>query len=117
MESSPSGAGAFATVNPVAKWPHNMFLELWAELGLAALVVVGGAILVVLAGLFRLAWRLPEQGAEQGLVYVLLGVFFFNLLAVQVSGNINDNRDLWGMLAIVSLVVAGGLGARDPAKA
>jgi hypothetical protein len=109
------GAGAFATVNPVAKWPHNMFLELWAELGLGALVVVVATILVVLAGLFRLAWRLPEQGGEQGLVYVLLGVFFFNLLAVQVSGNINDNRDFWGALAIASLVVAGGLTTRAAA--
>jgi O-antigen ligase len=110
-----AGAGAFSTVNTVAKWPHNMFLELWAELGLAALVAVAGAILVVLAGLFRLAWRLPEQGREQGLVYALLGVFFFNLLAVQVSGNINDNRDFWGALAICSLVVVGGLTARDTA--
>jgi hypothetical protein len=109
------GAGAFSTVNPVAKWPHNMFLELWAELGLGALLVVVGTVLVVLAGLFRLAWRLPEQGGEQTLVYVLLGVFVFNLLAVQVSGNINDNRDFWGALAIASLVVVGGLTARAAA--
>ena len=57
------------------------------------------------------------DGREQGLVYILLAVFVFNVLAVQVSGNINDNRDFWGMLAIVSLVLAGGLGERDPAKA
>jgi hypothetical protein len=50
-------------------------------------------------------------------VYILLGVFVFNVLAVQVSGTINDNRDFWGMLAIVSLVVAGGLSPREPAKA
>jgi hypothetical protein len=42
-------------------------------------------------------------------------VFVFNLLAVQVSGNINDNRDFWGMLAIASLVVAGRIGEREPA--
>jgi hypothetical protein len=44
-------------------------------------------------------------------------VFVFNLLAVQVSGNINDNRDFWGMLAIASLVVAGGLDSREPSGA
>jgi len=38
-------------------------------------------------------------------------VFLFNLMAVQVSGNINDNRDFWGLLALASLVVAGGLDA------
>jgi O-antigen ligase len=108
------GVGAFSTVNPTAKWPHNLFLELWAELGLAALVVVAAAIVATLVGLFRLAWRLPGQSREQELVYILLAVFVFNLLAVQVSGNINDNRDFWGMLAIASLVVAGRLDTREP---
>jgi O-antigen ligase len=108
------GVGAFSTVNPTAKWPHNLFLELWAELGLAALVVVAAAIVATLVGLFRLAWRLPGQSREQELVYILLAVFVFNLLAVQVSGNINDNRDFWGMLAIASLVVAGRLDTHEP---
>ena len=102
------GAGAFSTVND-AKWPHNLFLELWSELGLVAVVAVAAAILIALVGLFRLAWRLPAGGREQELVYILLAVFFFHLLAVQVSGSINDNRDFWGMLAIAWLVVAGGL--------
>jgi O-antigen ligase len=106
--------GAFSAIDPVIKWPHNLFLELWAELGIAALVVVAGAVLTVLVGLFRLAWRLPEHGREQQLVYVLLAMFFFNLLAVQVSGNINDNRDFWGILAISWLVLGRGLATRKP---
>jgi O-antigen ligase len=110
------GAGAFSTSNPSAKWPHNLFLELWAELGLATILVVVAAVVAALAGLFRLAWRLPAQGSEQELVYILLAVFVFNLLAVQVSGNINDNRDFWGLLAIASLVVAGRIRAREPAE-
>jgi O-antigen/teichoic acid export membrane protein len=114
------GVGAFSIENPTAKWPHNFFIEVWAELGLGALIVVAGAVLIALVGLFRLAWRLPEEGRDRELVYVLLAVFFFNLLAVQVSGNINDNRDFWGMLAIAWLVIAGsvavpGLAAPEPA--
>jgi NhaP-type Na+/H+ or K+/H+ antiporter len=93
-----------------------MFLELWAELGLLAMLTVAGAVIYALAGLFRLAWRLPAHGREQELVYILLAVFVFNLLAVQVSGNINDNRDFWGMLSIASLVVAGRIAAREPAR-
>jgi O-antigen/teichoic acid export membrane protein/O-antigen ligase len=113
------GVGSFSVVNPSAKWPHNFFLEVWAELGLAALVAVAGAIVLALVGLFRLAWRLPEQGRDRELVYVLIAVFFFNLLAVQVSGNINDNRDFWGILAIAWLVIAGGVaaGAAAPEEA
>jgi O-antigen ligase len=118
IESHPirgGGAGAFSTVS-TAIWPHNLFLELWSELGLVAMVTVAAAILIALVGLYQLAWRLPATGSEQGLVYILLAVFFFNLLAVQVSGNINDNRDFWGMLAIAWLVVAGGITAREPVK-
>jgi O-antigen ligase len=117
IETNPllgGGVGAFSTVNPTAVWPHNLFLELWAELGLAALLVVAAAIVTALVGLFRLAWRPPAQGREEALVYVLLAVFVFNVLAVQVSGNINENRDLWGILAIASLVAAGGLRAHEP---
>jgi O-antigen/teichoic acid export membrane protein len=114
------GVGAFSIENPTSKWPHNFFIEVWAELGLGALLVVAGAIVIALVGLFRLAWRVPEEGRDRELVYVLLAVFFFNLLAVQVSGNINDNRDFWGMLAIAWLVISGsvaapGLAAPEPA--
>jgi O-antigen ligase len=111
-----AGVGAFSTVNPTAKWPHNLFIELWAELGLAALVVVAVASGAALVGLFRLAWVAAEEPGRLDLVYILLAVFSFNLMAVQVSGNINDNRDFWGILAITSLVVAGGLDARRPAE-
>jgi O-antigen ligase len=111
------GVGAFSTVNPTAKWPHNLFIELWAELGLAAMLVVAASVVAVLVGLFRLAWRTAVRWREQQLAYILPAVFVFNLLAVQVSGNINDNRDFWGMLAIASLVVAGGLDSREPSGA
>lgn len=107
------GVGAFSTVNPTAKWPHNLFLGLWAELGILALVVIAVAAGAALVGLFRLAWLAPQYAIRHDLVYILLAVFTLNLLAVQ-SGNINDNRDFWGLLAIASLVVAGGLDAREP---
>jgi O-antigen ligase len=108
-----AGVGAFSTVNPTAQWPHNLFLELWAELGLAAVLAVAAAVAAALAGLFRTAWRLPARVPEHELAYVLLAVFVFNLLAVQVSGNINDNRQFWGMLALASVVAAGGLAVRS----
>jgi hypothetical protein len=104
-----AGAGAFAAVDPVTKWPHNIFLELWAELGIAAVITVAAAIAVVLVGLFRTAWRLPPHAPEQHLAYVLLAVFVFNAVTVQVTGDINQNRVFWGMLAIAWLVVAGRL--------
>jgi O-antigen ligase len=108
-----AGVGAFSTVDPVVKWPHNIFIELWSELGLAATLAVAVASGAALVGLLRLAWlaAAAEQPRRTHVVYILLAVFLFNLMAVQVSGNINDNRDFWGMLALASLVVAGGLDA------
>ncbi|MFL5688763.1 MAG: O-antigen ligase family protein [Chloroflexota bacterium] len=106
-----AGVGAFSTVDPVVKWPHNIFIELWSELGLAATLAVAVASGAALVGLFRLAWLAAEQPRRTHVVYILLAVFLFNLMAVQVSGNINDNRDFWGLLALASLVVAGGLDA------
>jgi hypothetical protein len=107
-----AGAGAFSTVNPAAKWPHNLFLELWSELGVVTMLLVAAAIIAALVGLFRLAWRLPTGRVEQELVYVLLAVFFFNVLTVQITGDINQNRTFWGMLAIAWLVVVKGLTTR-----
>jgi O-Antigen ligase len=104
-----AGTGAFAAVDPVTKWPHNIFLELWSELGIVAVISMAAAIAVVLVGLFRTAWRLPPHTPEQQLAYVLLAVFVFNALSVQVTGDINQNRVFWGMLAIAWLVVAGRL--------
>jgi O-antigen ligase len=95
-----AGVGAFSTVDPAALWPHNIFVELWSELGIAAMLAVAVASGAALVGLFRLAWLAAEQPRRTHLAYILLAVFLFNLMAVQVSGNINDNRDFWGMLAI-----------------
>jgi O-antigen ligase len=109
-----AGAGAFSAVDPVTKWPHNIFLELWSELGIIAVVTVAASIVIALLGLFRTAWRLPEHGREQQLAYILLAVFVFNAVTVQITGDINQNRVFWGMLAIAWLVVAGKLTpARD----
>jgi O-antigen ligase len=101
------GAGGFNSVSP-DKWPHNLFLELWSELGVVTTVVVAASIVAVLVGLYRTAWRLPE-GPSRQLVYVVTGVFLFYLFAVQVSGDINENRAFWAVLGVAWLVVRDGV--------
>jgi O-antigen ligase len=109
-----AGAGAFSTVEPLTKWPHNLFLELWSELGIIAVLTVGAAIVIALVGLFRVSWRLPDHRPEQMLAYILLAVFTFNVVTVQITGDINQNRTFWGMLGIAWLVVAGKLAEPSP---
>ena len=102
-----AGAGGFNSVS-VLKWPHNLFLELWSELGLVTTAVVAASIIAVLVGLFRAAWRLPE-GPSRQLVYVLTGVFLLYFFAVQVSGDINENREFWAVFGVAWLVVRYGV--------
>ena len=108
------GAGGFQSVGrlavPPEDYPHNMFLEVWSELGLAALIVLAASVMVVLAGLWRGAWRV-SQGPEFQLLYVLIAVFLFNLLAVQLSGDLIQNRTFWGTFGLAWLVVQHGMPA------
>lgn len=106
------GAGGFQSVGrlavPPEDYPHNMFLEVWSELGLAALVVLAASVMAVLAGMWRGAWR-ESHGPEFQLLYVLIAVFLFNLLAVQLSGDLVQNRAFWGAFGLAWLVVQHGV--------
>jgi O-antigen ligase len=106
------GSGGFQSVGrlaaPPEDYPHNMFLEVWSELGLAALVVLAASVMAVLAGMWRGAWQL-SPGPEFQLLYVLIAVFLFNLLAVQLTGDLIQNRTFWGAFGLAWLVVQHGI--------
>jgi O-antigen ligase len=108
------GAGGFESVgtldHPPESYPHNLFLETWSELGLAAAVVLIGSVVAVLVGLWRGAWLLPP-GPACGLLYVVMAVLLFNLLAAQVSGDLNQNRTFWSSLGLAWLTVQYGVPA------
>ena len=87
-----------------------MFLEVWSELGIAALIVLATSIIAVLIGLFRGAWLLPN-GPPSRLVYVFIGVFLFNLFAAQLTGDLNDNRTFWSTFGLAWLIVQHGVPA------
>jgi O-antigen ligase len=109
------GAGGFQSVgrlaDPPEDYPHNMFLEVWSELGLAAFLVLAASVMAVLAGLWRAAWRLPP-GATFQLLYVLNGVFLFNLFSAQLTGDLIQNRMYWGAFGLAWLIVRSDLPAR-----
>ena len=112
------GAGGFQSVGrltrPPEDYPHNMLLEVWAELGLVALVALVASIAAVLAGLARRAWHLPPEPAR-GLMYVLVGVFVYNLLGTLLTGDLNENRTYWGSFGLAWLVVRYGIRRASPA--
>jgi O-antigen ligase len=106
------GAGGFQNVGmltrPPEDYPHNMLLEVWAELGLVPLVVLAVSIGAVISRLARRAWALP-RGPASSLVYILAGVFLFNLFAALLSGDLNDNRTYWGSFGLAWLIVRYGV--------
>lgn len=112
------GAGGFQSVGMLTRaredYPHNMLLEVWAELGLVALVVLVVSIAAVLAALVRGAWRLPS-GSARSLLYVVVGVFVFNLLETLTTGDLNENRTFWGVSGLAWLLVRYGVPGASPA--
>jgi O-antigen ligase len=107
------GTGGFQSVgaleSPPEDYPHNMVLEVWAELGLAVLVVLLASIVVLLSGLWTAAWRLPPSSPACGLLYLLIGVFLFNLFEAMLTGDLNENRTFWGVFGLAWIVVRYGV--------
>ncbi len=97
------------------RYPHNIFLELSAEVGLGPALALVAAVLFVLVAMGRRAWQAPDE-RDRRLVFVLGGLFLSSLFAVQFSGDINDNRVFWAMFGVAWLVALYGLpdGGRGP---
>jgi O-antigen ligase len=102
------GAGGFQSVgrlaDPPEDYPHNMFLEVWSELGLVAFLVLAGSVMAVLAALWRAVWRLPPGGTFQ-LLYVFNAIFLLSLFCAQLSGDLIQNRTYWGAFGLTWLIV------------
>jgi O-antigen ligase len=92
------GTGGFASFDPLASYPHNLFLETASELGFLGLVPLVGA-LAIGAWLIVKAIR-GSAGAERGLltlVAALLASAFMNAL---FSTDISANYDVWLFLGL-----------------
>ena len=94
------------------KYPHNIFLELSAEVGLGPALALAAAVLFLLISLGRRAWTAKDE-RDRRLVFVLGGLFLINLFAVQFSGDINDNRVFWTMFGVAWLVARYGVPDAD----
>lgn len=73
-------------------YPHNILLELAAETGIVGL---GLYLAIVSMVLWQLLANWSQQTAASPLYLALLATIIFTLLNAMVSGDLNDNRDLW----------------------
>jgi len=96
------GLGAYPVVigaPDVRRYPHNIVLEILAELGVAGL-------LIALAGAGAAAGRLGglKRIRTDKLLIVLLMLLTHTLFHSMVSSDITDNRVLWCMAGLVPFV-------------
>jgi O-antigen ligase len=87
------GTGGFAALAPLDVYPHNLFLEVAAELGVLGLVALVAFLLSTMLAIVR-ANRLAPPG-DRGDVALASALFFAALVNAQVSGDITTNDSLW----------------------
>ncbi|MGZ4317709.1 MAG: O-antigen ligase family protein [Gaiellaceae bacterium] len=86
------GTGAFASINPEL-YPHNLFLEMAAELGFLGVVLVG---LIVVSGSLRLGQVVSRAtGEDRGHGALAAGLLAAALVNALVSSDITGNHLLW----------------------
>ncbi len=104
------GTGSFASIVPSEGYPHDLFLEVGAELGFIGALFVA---LIVVAGAVRLAQVASRATAEArghaALAAALFAAAFVNAL---VSADIAGNNALW-----LAIGLGLGLSARGVAEA
>jgi len=109
------GAGGFNLYSAVLirkdlRYPHNIFLEAAAEIGIPAALALAACVIALLVGLFRRAWA--TDGTRRRMqVQLVTGLFLVAFFAAQFSGDINDNRMLWAALGLGWLIARHGVPA------
>jgi len=93
------GAGSFSSLFIWRDWrwyPHNLFFEIIAELGLIGLVI--GVLFIIKS--YQIINKGIQRGSftEHSALWVAGTVVMF--IAAQFSGDINDNRILWMFIGI-----------------
>ncbi len=80
------------------EYPHNILLELAAEMGLVGL----GLYLTLFGMVFlRLLQKIGQRGNKQALWLTLIAILLFTMLNAMVSGDLNANRDLFMFSGLV----------------
>lgn len=94
------GTGGFASLNLGELFPHNLLLEVAAELGVAGLLLVAGLLFVSIGGLVR-TWR-AAVGPDRLRVSFAGALFALALTNALVSGDIDTNSTLWLAIGLIA---------------
>jgi O-antigen ligase len=92
------GTGGFGALQPDELYPHNLFLEVSAELGIVGLLLTVGILALGLRSLSQ-TWRfaLPE---ERPVVAFVVALFVSALVNSLLSSDIQNNSTIWLALGL-----------------
>jgi O-antigen ligase len=107
------GTGEFAALRLAADYPHNLFLEAAAELGVPGLALVLALLLAAGVALSRL-WR-RSAGEDRLLAAALLALFITALVNALVSGALPHNHLLWLWAGVGAAMAVRRQNAAQPA--
>ena len=97
------GTGAY----PAALvYPHNIFLEVGAELGGVGLLALFCLLTVTLIYVFRVFHSPGYSHFQKRMMLLLAGGFVFFLVEAQFSGDITSNRMIWFFCGLICAVHA-----------
>ena len=95
------GVGGFSNLFyglDVRLYPHNMFIEIFCELGVVGLLLI---ILHFFEIFMPLATRLTfVKGNDRGMYLGFIMASVYLVMAAQFSGDLNDNRRIWFFLGL-----------------
>ncbi|MDP9119182.1 MAG: O-antigen ligase family protein, partial [Actinomycetota bacterium] len=100
------GTAGFAALSPAALgpeadvYPHNSVLQFGAEFGTLGLAIFVGFVFLAMTRL------LPEAASRP-----VRALFLYFLLVGMVTGNVFEDRALWGLLLVVLFIDVGPVGA------
>lgn len=86
------GTGGYASVNPDQRYPHNIFLEIGAELGFVGLVLFAAVLGAAVRGL-AIAWR--RAGTDRRQVALVAALLTAALVNAQFSSDVAGNEAVW----------------------
>lgn len=106
LDASPFGFGwgSWARQDDVAGllYAHNFVLEVWYEAGVVALIALIAALWIAGRN------QLRAMGVDGQSAAIVTGALVFWSAAAMVSGDVNDNKVLWIVLAVSAARVVGG---------
>jgi O-antigen ligase len=97
------GTGSFAAVDIYGeRYPHNIVLETWAELGILGL---GLLVLAIGASLYRLGGLTLRGGDAGALAGLLFALIVYSVVNALVSGDLAGNSAIWLYMGLGSGLV------------